>query len=186
MGTKMKWAWWAAVAGAATLGIDAMRDVDYWSTLAAWAGHWVQAAWAVDGFAWYISDIIETWWEALSNIVPYADVAAPFAFPAIAGAKWAHILASKYGPDSKMFRALATVTGWALWWAASMLVAWKYLALAWLGYTVWKSPKALNWIAKKWVSIPVQGFKWLWDGVKRWKNVYNANNWGSWVNWVYA
>lgn len=173
--------WWlgAATAWAWTLGVDAAREwADWWQTATEIAG---ATGWVVD----WVNDIISSWTNLVENI-PIVWQAAPFAFPVIAGAKWAHMLASKYGPDSMWFKWLATATWGALGWAATLTFLWKYLTIAGLWVAAWKSPKVLEWIARKWIAAPTQWVKWIWDGWKRGKNAVTAKNWSGWENWVFA
>lgn len=165
------------------LGIDVSRWTDAFTTHSELISWWADALSFTSGIAQGVNNIIEWWTDLLEPVVWGFSWAI---LPAIAWAKWAHMLASKYGPDSMWFKWLATVTWWVLGWAASASVAWPYLAIAGLWVAAWKSPKVLEWIARKWIAVPAQWVKWIWDGWKRGKNAVTAKNWSSWEKWVFA
>jgi len=176
---KKHWVLWGAavgLAGAATYNdvIPSMEQVG--SIVTPIAG-------AVDGTVDAIHDVMES---GTSLAEPVIGSLAPAAFPIIAGAKWANILVNKYGPDNMYLKALATITWGVIGWAATTTVIWPYLAVAGLGYTAWKSPKVLEWIARKGIAAPTQGVKWIGDGWKRGKNAATAKNWSNWPDGVFA
>ncbi len=165
--------WWAS------LGADYLRDTHLWETAGEIAG-------ITHGIVGSINNVIEKWVELVEN-VPFVGDAAPFAFPVIAGAKWAHILADKmFDKERKVLRGLTTIAWWALGWLASMSVVGKYLTVAGLWYTAWKSPKVIEWLARKWLAFPVQWAKWIGDGWKRWKNATFAKTWKNEEWWIFA
>lgn len=177
--TVKKGLWATAIAGGTTLWLDYLRDTSFGTTAAETVG---VTDWVVN----LVNGVIEKWANLVEN-VPLIWEAAPFAFPVIAGLKWWNMLANKlFHEDSKMLKRLTTIAGWVVGWVAATTVASPYLTVAGLGYAAWKSPKILEWIARKGVAFPVQGAKWIGDGWKRWKNAATAKDWSKWEKWVFA